>query len=546
MSENRRIARAAGVVGIFTLLSRIAGLARDVAVGYFFGTGAAADAFFVAFRIPNLLRRFVAEGAMSIALIPVFTDYVTNRSRTETEEAMSAVATLMALVLLVLTAAGVVFAPELTALFAPGFAADAEKFRLTIELTRRVFPFIFLVSMVALATGVLHSVRHFAAPALAPVLLNIAIIAAALLSGHFAEPVLALAWGVIVGGVVQILIQIPPIARAGLRLRPLWQPNHPAVRRSLLLMAPMLFGAAVYQINVLVSTVFASLLPGGSVSYLWYADRVFEFPLGIFAVALGTAVLPSFSTQAARGALAEMWRSLSFSMRLMTLIVVPATVGLFALAGPITNVLFQRGAYGPEQVAETAFALRAYAVGLWSVSMARLVVPAFYALGDTRTPVQCAALAFVANLLASLMLMGPITADGTAAVDAIARLTAALGIVDLRHAGLALATSIAATVNFAFLIVLLGRRLPDLRLAELAPSLGRSALASAAMLPVVLLVAGGADFSAGSALVWRASVLFAAVAAGGAVYAAVLLLTGGEETAALRRLVVARLAPGTK
>lgn len=546
MSENRRIARAAGVVGIFTLLSRIAGLARDVAVGYFFGTGAAADAFFVAFRIPNLLRRFVAEGAMSIALIPVFTDYVTNRSRAETEEAMSAVATLMALVLLVLTAAGVVFAPELTALFAPGFAADAEKFRLTIELTRRVFPFIFLVSMVALATGVLHSVRHFAAPALAPVLLNIAIIAAALLSGRFAEPVLALAWGVIVGGVVQILIQIPPIARAGLRLRPLWRPNHPAVRRSLLLMAPMLFGAAVYQINVLVSTVFASLLPGGSVSYLWYADRVFEFPLGIFAVALGTAVLPSFSTQAARGALGEMWRSLSFSMRLMTLIVIPATVGLFALAGPITNVLFQRGAYGPEQVAETAFALRAYAAGLWSVSMARLVVPAFYALGDTRTPVQCAALAFVANLLASLMLMGPIAADGTAAVDAIARLTAALGVVDLRHAGLALATSIAATVNFAFLIVLLGRRLPDLRLAELAPSLGRSALASAAMLPVVLLVAGGADFSAGSALVWRASVLFAAVAAGGAVYAAVLLLTGGEETAALRRLVVARLAPGQK
>lgn len=541
MSENRRIARAAGVVGIFTLLSRVAGLARDVAVGYFFGTGAAADAFFVAFRIPNLLRRFVAEGAMSIALIPVFTDYVTNRTRQETEEAMSAVATLMALVLLVLTAAGVLFAPELTALFAPGFAADAEKFQLTIDLTRRVFPFIFLVSMVALATGVLHSVRHFAAPALAPVLLNVAIIVAALFSRNFEKPVLALAWGVLVGGVAQILIQIPPIIRAGIHLRPLWQPGHPAVRRSLLLMAPMLFGAAVYQINILVSTVFASLLPSGSVSFLWYADRVFEFPLGIFAVALGTAVLPSFSTQAARGAHDEMWRSLSFAMRVMTLIVVPATVGLFVLAEPITNVLFQRGAYTHDQVVQTAFALRAYVVGLWSVSMARLVVPAFYALGDTKVPVRCAAIAFVANLAASLMLMGPVPADGGAAVGLIARLSEALCLIDLRHAGLALATSIAATVNFGFLVVFLGRRLPDLRLADLGPALGRSVLAAAVMGPVVWFVASFADFTGGDGAVWRTTVLMAAVAVGGGVYAAVLLMTGGEEAAALRRVVVSRL-----
>ncbi len=540
MSENRRIARAAGVVGVFTLLSRIAGLARDVAVGYFFGTGAAADAFFVAFRIPNLLRRFVAEGAMSIALIPVFTDYVANRTHEETEEAMSAVATLMALVLLILTALGVAFAPELTALFAPGFADEPHKFQLTIELTRRVFPFIFLVSMVALATGVLNSVRHFAAPAVAPVLLNLSIIAAALLSQRFEEPVLALAWGVIVGGVVQLLIQIPPIVRAGIRLRPLWKPGHEAVRRSLWLMTPMLFGAAVYQINILVSTVFASLLPDGSVSYLWYADRVFEFPLGIFAVALGTAVLPSFSTQAARRAYDEMWRSLSFSMRVMTLIVVPSTVGLLALAEPITNVLFQRGAYGHAQVLETAFALRAYAIGLWSVSMARLVVPAFYALGDTKVPVKCAAIAFVANMLASLALMGPVPAEGGEAVAAIARVTEALGIVDLRHAGLALATSIAATVNFAFLLYLLGRRLPGVRLLDLMPSLARSSIAAVAMLPVVLFVASLADFTRTGALVWRATVLLAAVTAGGGVYAAVLLATGGEETMALRKVLVAR------
>ena len=453
MSENRRIARAAGVVAGLTLLSRIAGLARDVAVGFFFGTGAAADAFFVAFRIPNLLRRFVAEGAMSIALIPVFTGYITNRTREEAAEAMSAVATLMALVVLVLTAIGVLLAPQLTALFAPGFANDPEKFALTIEITRRVFPFIFLVSMVALATGILHSVRHFAAPALAPVLLNLAIIAAAIVSQKFAEPVLVLAWGVVVGGVLQILVQIPPLVRHGIRLRPLWNPTHAAIRRSLGLMAPMIFGAAVYQINILVSTVFASLLPSGSVSYLWYADRIFEFPLGIFAVALGTAVLPSFSSQAARSAYDEMWASLSFAMRLMTLIVVPAAVGLFALAEPIVNVLFQRGAYGHEQVVQTAAALRCYAIGLWSVSMVRLVVPAFYALGETRTPVITAAIAFVCNLVVSIALMGPVGADGRFAVDLIATLTSTLGIVDLRHAGLAAATSVAATVNLYFCLL---------------------------------------------------------------------------------------------
>jgi len=542
MSENRRIARAAGVVAGLTLLSRIAGLARDVAVGFFFGTGAAADAFFVAFRIPNLLRRFVAEGAMSIALIPVFTGYITNRTREEAAEAMSAVATLMALVVLVLTAIGVLLAPQLTALFAPGFANDPEKFALTIEITRRVFPFIFLVSMVALATGILHSVRHFAAPALAPVLLNLAIIAAAIVSQKFAEPVLVLAWGVVVGGVLQILVQIPPLVRHGIRLRPLWNPTHAAIRRSLGLMAPMIFGAAVYQINILVSTVFASLLPSGSVSYLWYADRIFEFPLGIFAVALGTAVLPSFSSQAARSAYDEMWASLSFAMRLMTLIVVPAAVGLFALAEPIVNVLFQRGAYGHEQVVQTAAALRCYAIGLWSVSMVRLVVPAFYALGETRTPVITAAIAFVCNLVVSIALMGPVGADGRFAVDLIATLTSTLGIVDLRHAGLAAATSVAATVNLYFLVTLLGRRLPGVRLTALVPALGRSLVASAAMLPAVLLVSGCADFSAAEALVWRSTVLLAAVSAGGAVYAVVVFASGGDETVALRRLLVQRFA----
>lgn len=540
VSENRRIARAAGLVGILTLLSRIAGLVRDVVVGFYFGTSAAADAFFVAFRIPNLLRRFVAEGAMSLALIPVFTDYVTNRTRAEAQAAMSAVATLMTVALLVLTALGVLFAPQLTALFAPGFASDPEKFALTIELTRRIFPFIFLVSLLALATGILHSVRHFAAPAFAPVLLNLAIIAAALVSQRFDEPVLALAWGVVAGGVAQLLIQVPPLVRHGIRLRPAWDPQHEAVRRSLVLMAPMLFGAAVYQINVLVSTVFASLLPTGSVSYLWYAGRVFEFPLGIFAVALGTAALPSFSSQASRGAYDEMARSLSFSLRLMILIVLPATVGLYVLAEPITNVLFQRGAYGAVESAFTAQALQAYVVGLLPVSLARILAPAFYALGDTRTPVVAAAVAFAVNLAASLMLMGAVPTGPGPVTTAIAALTQWLEVVDLRHSGLALATSIAAAANFAFLVVKLKPRLPALNLGDLLPALGRASLASTAMIPVLIFVSGWADWSSPAGIGGRAAVLALAVAAGTAVFALILTLLGGEETVALRRQLAAR------
>ncbi|HYD48725.1 MAG TPA: murein biosynthesis integral membrane protein MurJ, partial [Terriglobales bacterium] len=410
MSENRQIARAAGLVGIFTLLSRVGGLMRDAVMGYYFGTGAAADAFFVAFRIPNLLRRFVAEGTMSIALIPVFSDYAAKRSRQETNEAMSVVGTLMMSIVGVLTLAGVWWAEELTRLFAPGFADDAAKLELTVRLTRLVFPYIFLVSLVAFLSGILNALRHFAAPAMSPVLLNLAIIVAALLSPWFEQPILVVAWGVIAGGVLQVALQLPPIAQRGIRLRPQLDLRHEAVRRSLWLMLPTLFGAAVYQINILVSTIFASLLPSGSISYLWYADRINEFPLGIFAVALGTAALPTLSAQAARGAYDELWQSLAFSIRLNTFINLPALVGIFVLAEPITSVLFVRGAFGPGEAELTARAVRMAVLGLWSISMVRLLAPAFYALGNTKAPVVAAAIAFVANIVAALALMGPVPA----------------------------------------------------------------------------------------------------------------------------------------
>jgi len=544
MTENRRIARAAGLVSFLTVLSRIAGLARDAVVGYYFGTGVAADAFFVAFRIPNLLRRFVAEGAMSAAFVPVFTDYLTHRSRAAATQAVSALAGVVSVGLLALTLIGVALAPAWTTVFAPGFADQAGKFALTVSLTRWMFPYIFLVSLVALSAGVLNALRHFTAPALSPVFLNLAIIAAALLfCPRLQVPVYGLAYGVLIGGILQLAIQVPPLLRHGVPLLPRWQPRHEAVRRTLRLMGPMVLGAAVYQINLVISTMLASVLPSGSVSYLWYAGRVFEFPLGVVAVALGTAALPSFSAQAVRGAYAELRHSLSFAVRLTNSMVLPATVGLMVLATPIVSVLFQRGAFGPAEVRSTAQALCAFALGLWPVSMARLVVPAFYSMEDARTPVLTAAGAFVANCAFSVVLMGPVAVGGESRLaDAIAAVTQAVAVADLRQAGLALATSLSAVVNLLLLWVALRRRLGALEEYAIATSILRNAAASLAMIPAVRWVAALADWTHPGALPLRAAVLVLAMAVGVAVFAGVALLLGGAEVRAVVRQVRARVS----
>jgi len=319
---------------------------------------------------------------------------------------------------------------------------------------------------------------------------------------------------------------------------PRWRPRHEAVRRALGLMAPVVFGAAVYQINLMVSTMLASVLPSGSVSYLWYADRVFEFPLGIFAVALGTAALPSFSAQAARRAYTELRQSLAFSIRITSVIVLPATVGIITLARPIVSVLFQRGAFGAQEVALTTRALYAFAVGLWPVSMVRLIVPAFYALEDTRTPVLTAAVAFVVNCACCLLLMGPAAISGDSRLaDAIAALARTFSVFDLRHAGLALATSVAASVNLLLLLWVLRRRLGALGGDRILASFFRALGASLAMVPVVRYIAGLTTWSDPGQTVVHAAVLTAAIIAGVLVFALVAMALGGDEVQALIGLI---------
>jgi putative peptidoglycan lipid II flippase len=337
-------------------------------------------------------------------------------------------------------------------------------------------------------------------------------------------------------------VQIPPLLARGLVPWPHWEPCHPAIGRSLWLLAPTLVGAAMYQINVMVNTALASVLPAGSVSYLWYADRVFEFPVGLFAAALGTAALPSFATQAARGAYGELRDSVGFSIRLTNFVAVPAMVGILSLATPIVTVLFQRGAFSRAEVALTAQALAAFTVGLWSLSIVRILVPAFYAMNDTRTPVLTAAASFATNICCSLMFMGPVPVRGESVLaDGIARLASALTVVNLRHAGLALATSVAATVNLVLLLTVLRRRLEGLAVMSLLSSLIRSLAAASVMVVPVRWLAGWVDWAEPGQLAVKLGVLLASICLGMGVFGVVAYLLGGEDVGRMSRFLRERL-----
>ena len=497
LTENAQVVRAAGQIGGLTFLSRVSGLGRDMVIGYVFGASLAADAFFVAFRIPNLLRRLVGEGATAAAFVPVITKYVTKRSPVVASRMISAFFGTGLGLLLMLTALGILFADPITRLFAPGFTA--EKLLITIDLTRTMFVYLFCIGGVALAMGVLHALRHFTAPAFGPVLFNIAVIASALsLSGYVAEPVMSLAYGVVIGGACQLLWQLPALVRNGVSLRLRWQPRHPALRRIGILLLPLVFGTGVFQLNQIISTLLASLLADGSVAQLWYANRLFEFPVGIFVTALSTAVLPSLATQAQQRDQAGMQESLGFALRLVNVVTLPAAAGLAVLATPITTVLFYRGAFSAQDVVVTAAALQGLAVGLWAVAATRQVTACLYALGDTRTPVLGGVVALVVKIGASLVLMGSIqlTDDTSWPAQGVAALNNMLTLQNWGVVGLAVATSIAAMVNLVFQAARLSRHFVAFPWQQWAMSLLWSGIASVGMMAVLWGAVGQVDWLA--------------------------------------------------
>lgn len=458
--------RAAGLVARLTLLSRITGLARDIVVAGLFGASFAADAFFVAFRIPNLFRRFVAEGSASTSFVPVFMTFRVGEGPRAAARAATAVggvafATLSGLVII-----GSALAEPIVQAIAPGFQGELEKYDLTVALTAAAFPYLLFVGMSAWAMGTLHTFQRFTAPAFGPVLFNLAMIAVAVaFVPWLSEPAYALVGGVLLGGALQFVAQIPSLRACGVSFAGFVAPKHPAVSRVGRLLLPALVGGAVYQINILVATVLATLLPAGSISWLWYADRIFEFPVGIVAAAVGTAALPVFSGQASAGNFDQMARSVSVAMRLVWSLCIPATIGLWLLAPSVVAVLLQRGQFSPTDSVLTAAALRAYVVGLVGVASGRVLASVFYALERPRLPLVVAGLSFLVNLVCGLALMGP----PDPAVQwwggvSIGRFGEMMRVADLNHAGLALGTSIAATFNAACLGVLVWWRLPRISL----------------------------------------------------------------------------------
>jgi len=422
--------KASGVTGSMTMVSRVLGLVRDIVIARLFGTSDGADAFFLANKIPNFMRRLFAEGAFNQAFVPVLSEYRSQRSLPEVRQLIGAVAASLGGFLSVLTLLVLLAAPLLAVPIAYGFTDEPAKFALFVTMLRITFPYLLLISLTALCGAILNSYGRFAVPALTPALLNISLISCAfLLSPHFATPELALAWGVLLAGVVQLMFQLPFLAR--LRLLPVPRPiaKHEGVERIKALMVPALFGVSVSQINLLLDTVIASMLVAGSVSWLYFSDRLMELPLGIFGVAIAIAVLPSLSRRHAEKSMVAFAETLDWGLRLICLIALPATAALLLLAEPLLITLFQNENFDVQDVTSAAGSLRAYTLGLLAFMAIKIFAPGFYARQDTRTPVRIGIIAMTANMAMNLGFF----------------------LAGLAHVGLALATSLAAFLNAGLL-----------------------------------------------------------------------------------------------
>ncbi|MCJ8340797.1 MAG: murein biosynthesis integral membrane protein MurJ [Pseudomonadales bacterium] len=416
---------------MMTMLSRVLGLVRDVVVANYFGASGSADAFFVAFKIPNFLRRLFAEGAFAQAFVPVLSEYRTQRDHAEVQNLVNKVAGSLGLVLLLITLVAVVAAPVLTAIFAPGFYLHAEeKFQLASHMLAITFPYLLLISLTAFAGAILNSYEHFVVPAFTPVLLNLCLIGSAIfLSPFFAEPIIALAWGVLMAGAVQLVFQLPFLLRMRLLPKPVVDWQDPGVKRILTLMVPALFGVSVAQINLLLDTVLATFLQTGSVSWLYYSDRLAELPLGVFAIAISTVILPSLSRKSASASMDSFSSTLDWALRMILLIGLPSAIALFMLAEPLLVTLFGYGSMTERDIVMAGQSLRAYSCGLLAFMLIKVLAPGYFARQDMKTPVRIAIQAMVANMLFNLILIFPFA-----------------------HVGLAAATSMSAFLNAGLLL----------------------------------------------------------------------------------------------
>ena len=426
MSE--KLFKSTAIVSSMTFLSRILGFIRDIVIARLFGAGLGTDVFFVAFKIPNFLRRLFAEGAFSQAFIPVLAEYK-EKGDGDLKALIASTSGTLAGILFIITAIGVIAAPVIIMLFAPGFIDQPEKLTLAGDLLKITFPYLFFISLTALSGSILNSFGKFAVPAFTPVFLNIALIASAIwLSPYFEQPVTALAWGVFIGGIVQLLFQIPFLMGINQLPKPKWNLKNSGVKKIFKLMIPAMFGVSVSQINLLLDTLLASFLVTGSISWLYYSDRLVEFPLGVFGIALATVILPSLSKKHAAASTMAFSNTIDWALRWVFIIATPAAIGLIYLAEPLLLTLFQYGAFTAEHAYQASLSLMAYGLGLLPFIFIKVLAPGYYARQDTKTPVKIGIIAMVVNMVLNIILM-----------------------LQFAHVGLALATALSAALNAGLL-----------------------------------------------------------------------------------------------
>ncbi|MBS0611964.1 MAG: murein biosynthesis integral membrane protein MurJ [Proteobacteria bacterium] len=473
---SRAIFKSTSIVGLTTLLSRITGMMRDVAQAQLFGGGPVADAFLVAYKIPNFLRRLFAEGAFSQSFVPVVSQYKHQNEHGEVEELINGAVGTLGLALFVITVIGVIGAPLIIWAFAPGFVDGGGRHDLAVQMLRLTFPYLFFISLTALGSGVLNSYGSFGPPAFTQVLMNlIMIVAAVWIAPHFANPGLVLALAVFVSGVVQVAFQVPFLLKLKLLGWPRWRWDHPGVRKVATLMVPGILGSSMAQVSLLLDTQIASFLATGSVTWMYFADRLVEFPLGVFSIALATVILPSLSGHHAAEDPQRFSSTLDWALKLVVIMVLPAAVALFMLAGPLTATFFGHGRFNHHDVIMSSYALMAYSFGLLGFSFVKVLAPGYFARQDTRTPVRVSLVSLGVNIGLNVAVVAPL---------------AYFKAVPAPHAFLALSTGTSACVNSALLYRGLRRR------SLLKPSAGwrsllaRVALASLAMAAVLWWMAG--------------------------------------------------------
>lgn len=449
-----KILKATGAISLATSLSRILGYIKDMILAKYFGATAVSDVFFVAFRIPNLLREVFAEGSMSSAVVPVLKEHQVKHGQEEIKRIVKSLFTFMILIVGFITLLGIIFSPFIVKVIAPGFSVNQEKFELTVFLTKIMFPFLLFISLAALTMGILNTNNIFFVPAFAPCFLNIAIIVLVVgFSSFFFNPIVSVALGVSIGGMLQWIVQLPSFYKNGFRFGV--TPMHPALKKIAVLIIPTTFVVAVSQINIFVSTVIASFLPEGSITYLYYSMRLIQLPIGIFGVAVGMAALSTLSQHVAEGKKELLLKDFTFSLKFLFFLAIPSTFGLIMLKEPIVNTLFQRDAFDLKATLNTAQALLFYSIGILGIVGSRTITATFYSLQDTKTPVICATLAVITNVVVSVLLMNA-----------------------MKHNGLALAYSVAATVQFLMLASFIKKRIPDISFTFIFPSFIKSSIAA--------------------------------------------------------------------